>query len=76
MAKKFDIVITIIFVILNTLLMLYNKSISHPYYLGYLIVLIYVGFAYFSAVRKNTKLLVIAMILSFIMAILSDYLRL
>ena len=76
MGKKIDILITIIFMILSTLLMFYNKSLSHPYYLGYLILFIYVGFAYFCAIRKNTKLLVIAMILSFIVSVLSDYLTL
>lgn len=64
------------FMILNTFLMLYNKSITHPNYSSYLIVFIYVGFSYFCTTRKNTKLLVIVMILSFFMAILSDYLKL
>lgn len=76
MVKKTDIGITITFLILNILLMVYNKSISHPNYLGYLIVLLYVGFAHYCTSRKNTKLLVIVIILSFFIAILTDYLYL
>lgn len=55
--------------------MLYNKSIPHAH-LGYLLILLYVGFGYFCAIGKNTKLLIIVMTLSFLIAIMTDYLNL
>ena len=73
--KKIDIVITIIFIILSTIVMLYNKSIPRAH-LGYLLILFYLGFGYFCVIRKNTKLLIIVMTLSFLIAIMTDYLNL
>ena len=73
--KKNDIVITTIFIISTTIVMLYNKSLPHAH-LGYLLILLYLGFGYFCAIRKNNKLLIIVMTLSFLIAIMTDYLNL
>lgn len=68
----YDILIAILFLILNAFIFLLNKSINH---LGYLIVLIWVSYAYFCNVRKKNKLLIIVAILNFPIAILTDYLN-
>lgn len=44
----FDIVITILFVISNTILMLYEKSIYHPkYYVNILLIVCFIAFSSF-----------------------------
>jgi hypothetical protein len=79
MAKKYnasDIGIAILFLVLNIFLMLYNKSIYHSSYLGYLIVLLFVCFSAFNTSRKNYKILIIVMLLNFLAAVLIDALKL
>ena len=68
--RVFDIGITILFLMINIFLTLYNKSIYHS---NDLILLIYVCFTYFYTSRKNYKLLIIGMILSFLTAALINY---
>jgi len=71
----YDIILAILFLILNAFIFLLNKSIDHFNYLGYLIVLIWVSYAYFCNARKKNKLLIIVAILNLPIAILTDYLN-